>query len=124
MDTLRKRAPRAVRVLGWLSLGSAGLLLVKPALLLRIYGLAGGPRFGRGLALRDAVIGWKLLRLPPSELRPWLIARGISDAVDAGLIAAAALARCGSPVLTAGRVAVALGSTLLSFTLARAPAGD
>lgn len=107
---------RLSRALGWLSFGSGVALLVAPRPLGRLYGLPSSLGLLRALGVRDLIIGAGLLREGPR--RAWLVARALSDALDTALIAADARRGDRSAFATAGRLAIGLGTAVLSSSLA------
>ncbi len=105
------------RGVGVLSLGLGALMTAAPGLATRLFGMGGYRRVVLLLGARDLIIGAGLVsdRTP----RAWILARAVADGGDAAMLVGGlytgAFAR-GKAVLG---VAVASGSSLLSFWLAR-----
>lgn len=106
------------RGIGWLSVAVGTALVVAPSKAVSGFGMGERPRLGRFLGAKDLVIGFGILA-NREEPAPWLLARALSDAQDAGIliggIATSAFPR--GPALFGLTVATSLGVT--SLTLAR-----
>lgn len=108
------QAQAVANTLGILSVGSGLLLLLVPRSVARAYALPSRPTaFVRSLGVRDIAIG--ALLLTSAWRRRACLARALSDAADAALIAARG-ARGGMNASTLGRVAIALTASSIGFS--------
>ncbi len=104
------------RGIGWLSVAVGTALVVAPKAAVSGFGMGERPRLGRFLGVKDLVIGFGILA-NREEPAPWLLARALSDAQDAGIliggIATSAFPR--DKALFGLTLAISLGVTSLAL---------
>ena len=115
MDSHAQRRLPA-RLLGSLTLVSGCAMALAPIAMARAYGLPARPGLIRALGARDVLVGAALLE--PSSARSATLLRGLSDALDAVLIASEARKHgAAHKAATGARFAGALGLVGLSARL-------
>lgn len=118
MKQSRIDAVGAARILGALSIASGLALAAVPTTMAEVYALPHRTRLLRAIGVRDVAIGVALLFRKSASVGCLL--RGLSDAVDTGLIASEAVHRRRSASAVALRIAGALAIVASAAGLYRA----
>jgi hypothetical protein len=108
---------RLARGIGWLSIGVGFLLVLAPERGTGGFGMGERKRLGLFLGAKDLVIGAGLLR--SGNVRPWLLARALSDAQDAALLVGGIASGAFPRRKASLGLAVATGLCASSLALAR-----
>jgi hypothetical protein len=111
----------AARGVGLYSLGIGTVFCAMPARMSRLCGMGVRPRLMLYFGVRDLVLASGLLA--SAERRPWLLARAVADASDAGIMTTGLLSGRFSP-RALPLLSAALGSSALALALARRLEGE